>query len=191
MARPLQHTRTSAANIVACASEETQMALLVLCNRRHRHASPRQKLAQALRDFIHGRGGWITSPLPLADVALRFEVPSHCAAQISSELGALGLAVRFVSAGLQTGPSVVTELIREGHRIVSGRRVPAPCAVTTFEIALPHNNMAASNESAITAGRTAGVCTRSITSVRIRCSRAGFSRADSQGDQSRRDTSAT
>jgi hypothetical protein len=30
-----------------------------------------------------------------------------------------------------------TKLIREGHRIVEGRRMASACAVTTFEVALP------------------------------------------------------
>jgi hypothetical protein len=124
------------------------MAPLVLANRRETYVdSARQQLAQVLRDFIQARGGWVTSPLPLADtVALRFDVRSHDAAQINRELGALGLAVRFVRVGLQTGPSSVTELIREDHRIVGARRMSAPCAVTTFEIALPDEKMAASSE---------------------------------------------
>jgi hypothetical protein len=162
------------------------MAPSVLTSRRRTYADlARQQLAQVLHDFIQGRGGWITSPLPLADtVALRFDVRSHDAAQISRELGALGLAVRFVRAGLQTGPSSVTELIREGHRIVGGRRTPAPCAVTTFEIALPDKKMAAPSEGEIilecastaqavpnSGRRTAGECTESAMSAPMRRSR--------------------
>ena len=115
------------------------MAPTVLSTPTERYAdSARQKLAQSLRDFIQGRGGWITSPLPLGDrAALRFDVRSHVAAQVSGELGALGLAVRFVSAGLQMQQAAPTKLIREGHRIVEGRRMASACAVTTFEVALP------------------------------------------------------
>jgi hypothetical protein len=67
------------------------MAPLLVSSRRDRYAdSARQKLAQVLRDFIEGRGGWLMSPLPLADnVALRFDVRSHDAAQLCNELGAL------------------------------------------------------------------------------------------------------
>jgi hypothetical protein len=163
------------------------MAPLVLSNRRDRYAdSARHKLAQVLHDFIEGRGGWIMSPLPLADnVALRFDVRSHDAAQVCSELGALGLAVRFVTADLKTGPSTVTELIREGHRLVTGRRMPAPCAVSTFEIALPDENVAGQGEGEIIlecastaqgatnpARRTAGIRTEGTMSAPMRCSRA-------------------
>ena len=114
------------------------MALQVLSGRPETYAgSARQKLAQSLCDFIQGRGGWITAPLSLADsAALRFDVRSQEAAQINGELGALGLAIRFVRADLQVGPAV-TETIREGHRIEGRRCMAAPCAVTTFEVALP------------------------------------------------------
>ena len=106
------------------------MALQVLNGRPETCAgSARQKLAQSLCDLIQGRGGWITAPLPLADsAALRFDVRSQEAAQINGELGALGLAIRFVRADLQVGPGTVTETIREGHRIEGGaawqRRAP-------------------------------------------------------------------
>jgi hypothetical protein len=178
------------------------MAPLVLTNRRETHAdSARQQLAQILRHFIQSRGGWITSPLPLADtVALRFDVRSHNAAQISRELGALGLAVRFVGAGLQTGPSSVTELIREGHRIVGGRRMPAPCAVTTFEIALPDKKMAAPSEREIilecastaqavpnSGRRTAGACTETTIIAPTRRSRPKMPNRQPTA-QNRRDT---
>ena len=163
------------------------MAPLVLNSRRDRYADlARQKLAQVLRDFIEGRGGWLMSPLPLADnVVLRFDVRSHDAPQLCSELGALGLAVRFVTAGLKTGRGTVTELIREGHRIAGGRRMLAPCAVSTFEIALPDENVAGQGEGEIIlectsttqgatnpARRTAGVRTEVTMSAPMRCSRA-------------------
>jgi hypothetical protein len=115
------------------------MALQVLSGRPETYAgSARQKLAQSLCDFIKGRGGWITAPLSLAhSAALRFDVRSQEAAQINGELGALGLAIRFVRADLKVGPGTVTETIREGHRIEGRRRMAAPCAVTTFEVVLP------------------------------------------------------
>src|SRR5262245_12323903 len=100
----------------------------VVSRRRNRYAdSARQKLAQVLCDFIEGRGGWIVSLLPLADnVALRFDVRSRDAALICSELSALGLAVRFVSAGLKAERGALIALIREGDSLALRRRIPAP-----------------------------------------------------------------
>jgi hypothetical protein len=115
--------------------------------------SPRQKLAQILRDFIESRGGWIMSPLPLAKkVALRFDVRSQDAARICSELGAVGLVARFVTAGLKSGTNAVSALNREGAGISIGRGMTAPCAVSTFEIALPEENTPAQSDAEIVLG---------------------------------------
>jgi len=113
------------------------------------------------------------------------DVRSHDAALICSELGALGLAVRFVTAGLKAEPGAVTALIREGDGLAIGRRMPAPCAVTTLEIALPDQNVAAQCDGDIIlgCGAATGEATdtaRGTTRVRIeatvrapmRCSRA-------------------
>jgi hypothetical protein len=163
------------------------MAPIVVSNRRNKNANTaRQKLAQVLREFIEGRGGWIISPLPLADnVPLSFDVRSRDAAPMCNELGALGLAVRFVTAGLKAEPGAITALIREGDGFAIGRRMPAPCAVTTLEIALPDQNVArqcdgeiirgcgaATAEATDTARRTTRVRIEATVRAPMRCSRA-------------------
>jgi hypothetical protein len=160
------------------------MAPRVVSRRHNRPAhSARQKFAQVFREFIEGRGGWIISPLPLADnVALRFDVRSRDAALICNDLSALGLAVRFVTAGLKAERGASIALIREGDSLTVRRRIPAPCAVTTLEIALPDESATAQcngensaralgRDAATIACKTSRVRNEATSHVPLQCSR--------------------